>query len=86
MKTYVHPIAIKNYILSVFKDYELIPKLNSLIEDIILLYEGKWPEFERCEAPYHNLRHAFNVAELTAIIIEGWNKSFPFNKLSSQNK
>ena len=46
---------------------------QQLFLDFIDLYEGNWPNYQRCQTGYHNLRHAIEVALVTARMAAGHN-------------
>lgn len=50
------------------------PLLSTLINDIVLLYDGQWPEYEACQVGYHNVGHAIDVALAITRMMAGWNK------------
>jgi len=52
-------------------------RLHRIIADVRGLYHGEWPEYEPCQAPYHNFDHAVDAALTVARIIVGWNRAHP---------
>lgn len=55
-------------------EYQDTARLQVLIDDVVALYQGKWPAYEACQVRYHNLHHALDVALVTARMIAGWNR------------
>jgi len=54
-------------------DYGCVPpQVDTLFEDVTRLYEGEWPEYERCQVGYHTLQHALDVTLAAARIISGY--------------
>lgn len=66
------------------EDFPTHTKLWDIALDVEQLYQGKWPEYEACEAPYHNFYHALDVTLATLRMASGWNKRHPDKKISEQ--
>lgn len=47
--------------------------LEKIFLDVILLYQGHWPDYQECQTGYHNLRHAIEVALVSARMAAGYN-------------
>ena len=54
---------------------EAAARLETLVADVIDLFEGRWQSHEACQTGYHNLGHAIDVALLTARMTGGWNRA-----------
>ena len=69
MQTYIPP-KVKDFLLSFFP-LEKRAQVREVVEEVEELYRGKWAAFEPCDIPYHDLRHAWKVAQTTLILLEG---------------
>ena len=72
MSDYI-PESVKRFLLPFFPP-SFQESVLELLRDVEELYQGKWPEFEPCDVPYHNLTHAFRTAETAMILLRGWEK------------
>ncbi len=82
LKTSVDPKATRkqtaiDLLLAIVKEeYGRVPaRLKRLIRAVADLYEGRWPAYEACEAPYHNFAHALDAALTVTRMAAGWNRS-----------
>lgn len=60
-----------------------IPLVSRVFNDVVDLFDGKWPGFQRCDAMYHNLYHTMQTIPPFVDIISGWNKSGRAPRVSS---
>ena len=58
--------------------------IESVLDDVIDLFNGKRKGFQRCDARYHDLTHTMQVVLPFLEIIDGWNKSGNVPKISKE--
>ena len=57
-----------------YKSKDIDP-IKRIFDDVIDLFQGRWPGYQACDAQYHNLTHTFQTIPPFIEIIDGWNKS-----------
>lgn len=77
--------AIDSLLAIAKEEYGQVPaRLDRLVRDVDALYEGRWPDYEACEAPYHNFGHALDAALTITRMAAGWNRSGDQSKFSEE--
>lgn len=54
---------------------ENIERVESVKNDVVRLYSGKFDGYQKCDTLYHNLEHTIQVINPFVRIIDGWNKA-----------
>ena len=74
---------IKSFYESSYADKD-IGIVETVLNNVIDLFDGKREGFQRCDAQYHNLTHTLQTIPPFVDIIEGWNKSGNTPKVSKE--
>jgi hypothetical protein len=61
-----------------------IKTVEIVLNDIINLFKGKRRGFQKCDVKYHNIYHTLHTIPPFVEIIDGWNKSGNFPKISKE--
>ncbi len=61
---------VKCTVLMMFSRFDFVP-LNLLFQDILNLFQGRYPGYQECDTTYHELKHTTDTFLATARIIHG---------------
>ena len=72
------PVCVKLEIARIYKALFSRPApvaVNKAFEDVVRLYHGENPAYEKCDTDYHDLQHVMEVSLAMARLLDGYERS-----------
>jgi len=72
------PVCVKLEVIRIFRTLysrNQAPILNSAFDDVVRLYRGHFPGYNRCDTEYHDLQHVLDVTLAMARLLDGYERS-----------
>ncbi len=79
--------SILNQIKEIYKKHyqdDDLEKIKTALDDLIALFSGNMKGYLKCDTGYHDMMHTLQVVPPFIGIIDGWNKSENFPKISKE--
>ena len=71
------PVCVKLEVARIYRSLYKVesPALNRAFDDLVRLYYGEYPGYQRCDTHYHDLQHVLDVTLAMARLLDGYERS-----------
>ncbi len=72
------PVCVKLEVIRIFRTLysrNQAPILSRGFDDLVRLYRGEYPGYERCDTEYHDLQHVLDVTLAMSRLLDGYERS-----------